>query len=330
MSEIVNERRIRRPEFWVSLAAICLVSVFYYGIRAAAVIGLAAVTAVLTDFVCLFLQNKSYRVMDLSNAAAAVVMALMFPATIPYSIVILSTIFAVAVGIHVFGSRKNYLFPPSAVGYLFALICWQHEVLRFPPAGQRLALFGNENVPLRDSLSHTLLQNGVLNEEPLDLLLGAVSTPMGTGCILLLLAVFAVLLVRRAVSFWACLGFSLGVSMMAMFGIQPIVQLWAASMLLFAMIFLIGDHAVMPIRTFWAFPACLVTGLLTGFLLVFMGLEYAPVIAVMLSCPVWQAFRTAEKTYLRHMEALDAAERMQQLRKTADSSAPDAETEAAE
>ncbi len=329
MNEIVKERRLRRPEFWVSVVAVGLVSVFYYGIRAAAVIGLAAVTAVLTDFVCLFLQNKSYKTADLSNAAAAVVMALMFPATIPYSIVILSTIFAVAVGIHVFGSRKSYLFPPSAVGYLFALICWKNEVLRFPPAGESLALFGNDNTILRDSLSSTLHANGVLNVESLDLLLGAVYTPMGTGCILLLAAVLVILILRQSVSYWACLGYALGVSVMALFGTQPIWQLWATNMLLFSMIFLIGDHAVIPLRTFWAFPACLITGMLTGYLMLRLGLEYAPVIAVMLTCPVWQAFRSVEKRYESYLAESEAAARMAQLQQTEKVSSSE-ETEAAE
>lgn len=62
-------------------------------------------------FFCLFLRGRSYRLVDLSNIANALLLVLMFPATIPFSIVILSTVFAVAVGAHVFGCRKDLLFP---------------------------------------------------------------------------------------------------------------------------------------------------------------------------------------------------------------------------
>ncbi len=289
----ICERQTKQPEYWFVLGAVCLIAVLYYGIRAAAVLGLAAVTAVLTDFFCLFLQGRAYRTADLSNAAAAVVMALMFPATIPYSIVILSTVFMVAVGIHAFGSRGNYLFPPAAVGYLFALISWKHEVLQFPEAGGQLALFGNQ-ADVMPSLSQTIFTERMLRLDLLDLLMGAFPAPMGTGSILLLTIGLLVMLCRRNVSNWAVFGFLTGLSVLSMFGQLPASLLLSANMLLFSLIFLIGDMAALLKGSFSMLCASAVTGMLTWYFLEHLQLEYGVVIAVLLTSPLWHLLASAE------------------------------------
>ena len=305
MNKLFAERRTRRPEYWIVLVSICMMSVFFYGIRAAAVMGLAAVTAVLTDFFCLFLQGKAYRTADLSNAAAAVIMVLMFPATIPYSIVILSTVFMITVGIHAFGSRGDYLFPPAAVGYLFALLCWKHEVLQFPEAGQPLALFGND-AAVTPSLSSAILTERVLKMDVLDLLTGAAPSPMGTGCILLLAVGLLVLVCRRCVSYWAFLGFVFSITMLSMWGVIPAAVLFSANMLLFALMFLIGDMAAPLQGSFSVLCGSLITGMLTWVLLEQYHLEYAVIIAVLLTSPVWQLLAAMEKSRQEKRAALAA------------------------
>ncbi len=306
MNTIMQERRTRRPEYWIVLASVCMIAIFYYGIRAAAVMGLAAVTAVLTDFFCLFLQGRAYRTADLSNAASAVILVLMFPATIPYSIVILSTVFMTAVGIHAFGSRGHYLFPPAAVGYLFALLCWRHEVLQFPAAGEPLALFGNE-AAVQPSLSSVLLTERMLKTDMLDLLLGAVPTPMGTGCILLLTVGLLVLLMRRCISYWAFLGFMLAMTICSIFGQIPMALPLTANMLVFSMMFLVSDMAAPLQGSFSVLAGSFITGVMTWFLLEQYQLEYAVIPAIMLTCPVWQLLALAEASAQRRREARRAA-----------------------
>ncbi len=300
------EHRTRSPEFWLILCTICLLSVFYYGIRASAVLGLAAVTAVLTDFFCLFLQKKAYHTVDLCNAASAVVMALLFPATIPYSIVILSTVFLVAIGIHAFGSRGSYLFPPAAVGYLFALICWKQEVLLFPQAGQRLALFGNQ-VQRTASLSQDIFAQGALRLDMLDFFMGAFPSPMGAGCILLLLVGLCILLLRRKLSYWAFFGFVLSISLFSLIGHFPAVLLFSGNMLLFVLVFLMGDMTEQLKNSYFLLLAGAITGLVTWFLLEYPRLEYGVVIAMLLTSPLWHLLAAAEKALLQRKEQRKAA-----------------------
>lgn len=282
-------RPVRRAEYWAILASIAFVPICFYGIRAAAVIGLAAVTAMLTDLVCLFLRGRPYKLVDLSNIGHAVVLALLFPATIPYSIVILSTVFSVAVGTHVFGYRRDLLFPPAAVGYLFALTCWKEEVLQFPAVMQRLALFHND-VPLGASLTSQFNEKGsfqALHTETLDLLIGAVPGAMGTGCILLLGLGIVILMLRRQLNFFAALGF-IYCGFLPMVFESYSVGVYATNMLLFSLIYFVADPAVMPCRGLSAFLAGLITSAVTGALIVLYHIEYAPMIAVVLCCPVWR------------------------------------------
>ncbi len=317
MNTVATGRRLRSPEYWIALIAVCLVSVFYYGIRAAAVLGLAVVTTVLVDFFCLFLQNKSYKKADLSNIAAAVIMVLMFPATVPYAVVIISTVFTVAVGIHVFGSRGNHLFPPAAVGYLFAVLCWKDEILRFPQAGNHLPLFDSEDVILQSSLSSVFNAEGMLRTDLLDLLIGAVHSPMGTGCILLLLVVLVILLVRRSVSYWSTVGFLFGMSFLAMFDRTPIWQYASVNMVLFSTVFLVGDIMAMPKGRLSVLFGSMLTGAFTFYLVVRYGLEYAPVVSVVLTYPIWYGLAEIEERIGRKLDAMELADKQ----RTADTDA---------
>lgn len=294
MSKPQSSRPVRRPEYWAILGSVAFVAICFYGIRAAAVIGLSAVTAMLTDLICLFLRGRPYKLVDLANIGNAVVLSMLFPATVPYSIVILSTVFAVAVGTHVFGSRKDLLFPPAAVGYLFALLCWKDEILQFPAVGKHLALFHNDAV-LYPSITSQFNQKGsfaLLHTEPLDLVIGAVASPMGTSCLLLLLLGIVVLLLRRQLNVWAAVGY-LYCGMIPAFLLHTSIGIYATNMLLFSLIYFVADPAVMPCRGFRALLAGLFTAALTGLLISLFRIEYAPIVAVILSCPFWRFLRTA-------------------------------------
>ena len=294
-------RPLRRQEYWVVIAACCVVCVCFYGIRAAAVLALAAVTAVATDFVCLFLRGRSYRRIDLSNIGYALIMAMMFPATIPYSILILSTVFATAVGSHVFGYRRDHLFPPPALGYLFALISWPKSVLNFPPVGADLHLFHNPE-DLTESFSVALNKDGLDKADMYDMLLGFVRSPMGTGCILLLAVCGLVLLFRGQLDPWKFLGCLLGMSVAVFLYGVSLQELLAANMVLFSLLFLISDPAVNPCTPSAGWVGAAVVGLFTSYLIAAFGMEYAPVIAVILGCPLWRGLTMLENYFFEHVD----------------------------
>ncbi|MCR5718388.1 MAG: RnfABCDGE type electron transport complex subunit D [Oscillospiraceae bacterium] len=296
MTKQISSRPVRRPEYWLILGSLVFVAVCFYGIRAAAVIGLAAVTAMITDLIVLFWRGRAYRSIDVSNIGNAIVLALLFPATVPYSIVIISTVFGTVIGAHVFGYRRDLVFPPSAVGYLLALTCWKDEILQFPEVGSRLALFGNEPA-VQPSFTALFNEKGsiyFLHEDILECLIGAVPGPMGTGCVIMLLLGIVILIARRQLDLFAVLGGILNMTLPVLYG-RADHTILLTNMLLFSLIFFIGDRALMPCRGLAAFLASGITCTLTGFLITAYHLEYAPVIAVILTCPLWRWFAAIEK-----------------------------------
>ncbi len=304
MSKAQSARPVRRPEYWLILGSLAFVAVCFYGIRAAAVMGLASVTAMVTDFICLFLRGRSYKLVDLSNVGHALVLALMYPATIPYSIVILSTMFGTVIGAHIFGYRRDLLFPPSAVGYLFAVCCWKNEVLQFPEIGKRLALFGNQ-VAMSDSLSAQFNEKGsiqYLHTELLEALIGAVPGSMGTSCIIMLVLGIVILIIRRQLKPFALFGFSLCIFLPVMAG-NAGISILLTNMLLFSAIYFIGDSSLLPCSGVFAYLAAACTGLLTGYLITAFHLEYAPLVAVILTCPLWRWFAGLEVKYRKKLAA---------------------------
>ncbi|HAJ96539.1 MAG TPA: hypothetical protein DCO72_02210 [Ruminococcus sp.] len=301
MSRYSDCSHTRKIEYWIFLACIIGIGICYHGVRALAVYGLSAVTAILTDFICLFLEKKSYKRADLANIGMALTMCMMFPATVPYSIVILSTIFAVAIGSHVFGYRKRYLFPPSAIGYLFALSCWKDEILNFPEAGEKLPLFHHQ-AELSNSMSYILLTENEIHSSWNQILMGTVHSPMGTGCIIMLAVGMVVMICRKQISLWACLGYLLGISISSFFMSVSIHGVLISCMTVFSMIFLIADPAVMPCRNIMAYVGALVTGLLSCYLISAYHLEYAPIVAVMLSIPLWRWLSKIEEQMTPEVE----------------------------
>ncbi len=310
-------RQTRTPEYWLVLGTLCLISVFYYGIRAAAVLGLAAVTAVLTDFICLFLRDRAYQTADVSNVGNALILALMLPASVPYSIVILSTVFAVAVGTHVFGTRRDMLFPPAAAGYLFALLSWKEEVLSFPKTGAEIRLFGNDALARFPSMSADFNTEGVLTTDAYDILIGTICGPMGTGCLFLILLGLLVLMTRRGISWTAVMGFLSGVLLICLITRTNPYAALSTNMILFAALFLASDTNVVPRGFFPPWIGGIFTGMLTQYLVLAHDIEYAAVVAVMLSCPVWRGLDALGRRYAKQLA--DTAE-----------AAPSAEEEAAD
>lgn len=309
MNTAATKIHFRTPEYWLSLIAVCVLSTCYYGLRAALVIGLAAFTAVLTDFFCLFLQNKSYRKVDFSNVAAAIIMVLMFPATVPCTVVVISSVFTMAVGVHVFGSRGNYLFPPAAVGYLFALLCWKDEVLLAPQAGVHPLLFGNQNLIVQSTMSSRFNSEGILPVGLMDILIGNVISPMGTGCILLLAVILVVLLLRGSISYWGCAGYLLGISILSVFGPIPGLLCLTVNMVSFSLIFLIGDSLIVPKGRLSVLFGSIATGMLTYYLMTVYALEYAPVVAVMLTCPLWHALAEIEERIEKKLDKINLSDK---------------------
>lgn len=290
------------PALWITQLSLLCVAAYYYGARVWIVGAIAALTCFVLNFFCVCLRRLPFQFSNLDAVSTGFTLALMMPASVPYDILIISCFAAIIIGKQIFGGRQNLLFPPAAVGYLFAVASWPEDILRFPELYTRLPLTPSVSVPLKESLSAAYNTAGVLNTDPDVLWLGLCRGPMGTTAGLLLLVCCIILLIRRRISRPAVSGAILMLCINYLIlptSTAPIDAMFnglLTNMSLFCVIYLIGDSRLAP-KGF--------AGVLFGALIAAAGiyftliakLEYGFVIAAVLASPIGTALRrdTARK-----------------------------------
>ncbi len=173
---ISTAESVRKIMLKVLLAMLpaCLAGVWFFGLRALAVIVVTTVACVGAEALWCYLAKKPVlpTILDFSAAVTGVLLALNLPPTVPFYVPVIGAFLAIWLGKQVFGGLGNNPFNPALVarvGLLIALpaamTCWkaprgmddsypQHQVFRATPdavtcatplgvAGQRPKLLGN-------------------------------------------------------------------------------------------------------------------------------------------------------------------------------------------
>ena len=236
-------------DYLIMLAAPCFVAVRFYGLRSLLIVAASVAAAVVTDALGGFVINRKADVRDLCSVFTGAAIALMMPAGVPVYIPVFASVFAVAVAKFPFGSSGKLPFVPAAAGFAFASVCFKEHVFSYA-YGTADKLFGAE------SLGAMLLKGSAVRvgtSNVFDFLVGNVAGPMGTGCIVLMLACVAYLLVRRPGALLASVGMVASCAVMififpraeASFITNLVCELCSGS-LMFAAVFLITDEATLP------------------------------------------------------------------------------------
>ena len=152
---------------------VMIMSVFFYGLRPLFLSFAAVVTGNLIDRLMAFLRDRRYDPHEHSSECFALVLALMMPASVPYYVVVV------------------------AVGYAIACANWPDLMFRFPQPMTRLPLYDLSQVPLIDGADMALRNGGLPSVSSLDLLLGNFTGPMGSTCVLVILACGLLLALRK-------------------------------------------------------------------------------------------------------------------------------------
>lgn len=289
--------RQAKPRFYVSLnriitlCCIMLVPVIQYGIRVLFLCGTAAAVSMLTELLCLYIRKKPFHLEHLEAAACGLLLALMFPVTVPYSVVIIACIFAIIIGRQIFGGGENLLFPTASVGYVFSLLTWHDAVLRVPADAGILPSGSCADVLLTDSASHLWNVSGTILGKPDTWVLIGERLPMGSCNLLLLCVVLFALVCTRSVSLPTVAGVLISsaalwtATIYYAYVVDAFFYVCMTNMTLFAAIYLFGDPLTAPKGLFG-----LVYGLLAGcfsyYLAGVLHIENAPVILSVLMQPL--------------------------------------------
>lgn len=182
------------------LIALYLMASYYYGPRAA-VLGLwSAAIAILCDIICKKLLGHKINVREHSSIVTALIIPLLLPATVDYTIVAAAVLFALLVVKFPFGGVGHNLFNPAAGGFAFVAICFPAQVFSYPMPLEKIEIFEKFTGNFVYSAAYTLKAGGVPSLGGLlEMLLGNMPGPMGATNVLVVLTCLVYLAVRGTV-----------------------------------------------------------------------------------------------------------------------------------
>ncbi|MEG1176371.1 MAG: RnfABCDGE type electron transport complex subunit D [Ruthenibacterium sp.] len=254
-------------------------SAYLYGLRPLGLCAVAVLTANLCDRLVASIRRLPYDKTENSSIAFALIVTLLMPASVPYYIVIVTTLVTVLIGKAAFGGYGAYPFSPPAIGFAMAAISWPEEVFFYPVPFTPLTLFSRESAVVIESASHTLAAGGMPNIDLSYLFLGNYAGSMGATASLIIVACAAYLWMRKRITLAAPLGFlamcafiayffprlgGIGLALpwhFIRFRLLTVLYELLSGAILYAAVFLINDPVTLPKRQ----DARFVYGVVLGF-----------------------------------------------------------------
>lgn len=306
-------------------------AVFYHGARAAALGLWSAGICAVTDVLCTVAGRKRVNHRDFSAVVTGLILPLLMPATVPYRVVAVAAVTAIAAAKHPFGGVGHNVFNPAAAGFSFAAICFRDALFTYTLPVQRLPVLGAPagELILGVSPAYTLSLGAIPQYEAADMALGNFPGPMGATNILVILACLLFLIFRSTVHWVTPVSFLAAaalfafafpraeLSALAAVGADPVTgeilpaflaPVWGriqsvlfelmSGTLLFGGVFMLGDPVTTPKRSL----SRLVFGVLSGTVVMlfryFGNLEEGFTFAVLLmNATVWALDMLSEQVY---------------------------------
>lgn len=121
----INDHIIRR--MWATFFTLVpagIAGIYIFGINSFYVIIASLVTALITEWVCQKLQGRKITILDGSAMITGLLLAYNLPPGVPLWVAIVGTVFAVAIGKHIFGGLGFNIFNPALIGRAFLMSSW--------------------------------------------------------------------------------------------------------------------------------------------------------------------------------------------------------------
>ncbi len=124
------------------------VHLYFFGASLAIQFALALTASIITEAICLKLRGKPIwrYITDGSAFFTAGLMALAFPPLAPWWLIVVCSIFAIAIGKHAYGGLGQNPFNPAMLGFAVAIVSWPSLMLLWqegvPFSAQLNAIFG--------------------------------------------------------------------------------------------------------------------------------------------------------------------------------------------
>lgn len=236
------------------LFTIVFMAYYFYGIRAVFVAGVSVFTSFLSDYICMSAMKKKFDWSDESPLMSGLLLALLMPASIPYTTMAFSAAFMTIVGKHAFGGNDNLIFCPVSVAYIFTCLCFPSAVLRYPtpvPFGS----ISTDNIvtdALTYSYTHFIDSGSASAFSLLDIIWGKLAGPMGTSAgIIILISAVALYFFRDIPSAALFTGFGVNAILNVVYpvgetGWYAVLNSLIAGSYLFVLVFMACDPRFVP------------------------------------------------------------------------------------
>jgi electron transport complex protein RnfD len=183
------------------LIGLSVAAIYYYGVRAGAVIAVSVLTAVICGALTAKLMKKPLSGLAVPDIVSGLITGLMLPAQTSFLTIFIAALFAALLCRAVFGGFANEFVSPSAVSYLFIYYAFGSGLLLSVPVFDKLPLtpvLYPEN--LAPSYFADILSYGVTEASVTDLLLGRLTFYLGGGVVILLIIGAVFFALRRDLS----------------------------------------------------------------------------------------------------------------------------------
>jgi electron transport complex protein RnfD len=235
-----NTQTIMR-DVLIALAPAMTAGIIFFGLKALYLTILCVVTSILTEWVIEKLTHRENTVRDLSAAVTGVLIAFNLPASAPWWIAVLGSIFAIAIVKQAFGGIGHNVVNPALAARAFLVASW----------GARMT--GAAFIPSVDTITSAtplgMLAEGITQNMPsnLDLFIGNVYGCIGEVSALALLLGGAYLIYRKVIT-WKIPTIYIGTVFVLMFLFKqdPVFHIFAGGLMLGA-IFMATDYTTSPI-----------------------------------------------------------------------------------
>jgi len=273
----------------LALLPLYFMACFFYGFRAL-LLGLTGIfTCLVADLLCQAMAGRKIGVIDLSPVVTGMIIPLLLPAGIDYSIVVAAGLFAILVIKQPFGGLGQNIFNPAAGGLAFVAITWPQKVFSYTAPLEKLPLFGEITARVVGSPANQLKMGGLPSYDLTDILLGNFPGPMGATNILLLVTCLIFLVIRKTCNGKATLTFLAAAAVFAFLfpriggsRLHSVFYELCSGILLFGAVFLISDPATSPKREASKIIYAGIAGIVTMLYRYFGGFEEGMFFAVLL------------------------------------------------
>ena len=119
-------------------------SVYFFGLKAALLIGVCVVSSIVTEALCRLAMKRENSIGDLSAVLTGLLLALNLPPDLPLWMAVAGSVFAIAVAKQVFGGLGYNPFNPALAGRAFMLISFTGAMTTWSASGWQVSAGGLE------------------------------------------------------------------------------------------------------------------------------------------------------------------------------------------